>query len=311
MNQENSPVFILGIPRAGTTLLWCLLQRFQRFAATKDPNGYHLGETKAFSCPEWLGRKNSQAKKFLVTKEAGLKIDQELSQLFKQRRMGITREAWANLYLKFRSDVPEAIRLRLWNAAGLSEHLRTYFSIAQEDRGCARLSEKTPEHIYYLPELWATYPEAKVIFCYRHPVNVLGSYRRRLEKERQQPQPRPLEWLKISPARFTNLYEERFKIADSAARCRPSQFRYVSYESLISQTSDVMRGLCGFLGEEFDEARLPVSAAKADDEGYVPAQEVVQTPRDWKAFLSESEAEFVQSNLSTLIRRLGYPIYSV
>lgn len=88
----------------------------------------------------------------------------------------------------------------LWRIALNDILIRMFFYYASQARGMKRTLEKAPANIYYLPEIKATFPRAKLLFIYRHPVDVFSSYKRRLKVSNEigidQSQ---LVWLKISP----------------------------------------------------------------------------------------------------------------
>lgn len=271
-----------------------------------------MGETKAFLQPLAIGLPEARAKRFLVSEEGEKRVGRVMDAMLSENLFLGTRLERGKLYLESRDKVGALMRMWLFRTAGLPDFLRVFFGLAQEDRGCQRLIEKTPEHIFFLPEIWTTFPRAQVIFCYRHPVNVLGSYRRRLEAQLSRGDDSPVrtQWLKMSPEHFSEEYRKRLILAEKAVRDRPSQMKMVKYEDLTSHLVRTVGGVCHFLGEPLEEGHLPPSIDSADEKNYEAGHShVMSTPRDWKRYLSWPEALRTQSLLRDLMVRFNYADY--
>lgn len=59
---------------------------------------------------------------------------------------------------------------RLWGLVGNSWVVRKYFTYAQKARGCSRIVEKTPIHLYFWKRIYQVYPHAYLIIMLRHPI---------------------------------------------------------------------------------------------------------------------------------------------
>jgi hypothetical protein len=145
------PVFVVGPPRSGTTLLMECLNRHPAVSVAPETNfltAFH-GERR------WIDLEDPAA------------VRSALARLFGQ---GYGIGEWAHL----RPEVEArflARRSRGW--AGLFEDVGR--SIA-EARGKERWGEKTPGHVRFLPELLALFPGARIVGTWRRPEAVVSSF---------------------------------------------------------------------------------------------------------------------------------------
>jgi len=141
----DRPIFVVGAPRSGTTLVQCILSANSR--------AYSLPETHFFSIvlpaldvdfdapltPEQVARAHA-----LLTDEAEL----DLPPL---PPTGTARELLLALFDAFRPD---------------------------DDPRRARVVEKTPLHVEHVPLIGAVFPDATFIHVVRNPVDVVSSWLR-------------------------------------------------------------------------------------------------------------------------------------
>ncbi len=140
--KDNTPFFILGCVRSGTTMLRDLLRRHPRLECPE--------ETHFFRWAEPYGSPNYVAK-----------YRQKLLQ--KHRELDGVSEFDFYLGLKIAKS-----RREFSDGYGV-----TYLDKVQNPNG--RWFDKTPQNVYGILLLSAAYPEAKFVHIYRNPFNVVTS----------------------------------------------------------------------------------------------------------------------------------------
>jgi hypothetical protein len=203
----------------------------------------------------------------------------------------------------------ESLRAIRWRAAGRHHQLRAFFRSAHEARGCQRLLEKTPRHVLFLPEVFATFPKAQVLICVRHPVEVYSSLKKRLARSLADGiQPDRGGWQRIDLDEFVGRYARIVDIALARVASQPGQCRLVRYEALTGEPERELRAICEFLGEPFDEVSLLGERQVArDDHGSPnPRARLVANYKRWSEFISAEDAGAIESRLTGPMARLGY-----
>jgi len=141
-SKENTPFFILGSPRSGTTILRDLLRDHPRLKCPEETHFFRWSDP--FASPKFISHYKTK--------------------LFKEHRAidGIGD-------MQF-SVMMEALHSR--------EHLAYdygYYYLKGIGKPDARLYDKTPQNVYGIFLINAIYPEAKFIHIYRNPLNVVSS----------------------------------------------------------------------------------------------------------------------------------------
>lgn len=143
MNKDNfeKPVFIVGVPRSGTTMLWSILLRHSEFKGEKE-------------IPSW----NAETSIFH-------KFHKVLEDFFMPGRWPFWNEYFVGDKEKFDCWMVDCIRNFIIKAA--------------EARGAKRPLEKTPNHLENIELIEKAFPQAKIIHIVRHPLDVFASMRKR------------------------------------------------------------------------------------------------------------------------------------
>ncbi len=147
-HTSTSPIFVVGAPRSGTTLLATLLNRHQRIAAA--PESHYI--------------------RFWMRKHPGDPASDEHFERFWRAFSGSDRFKQFELDANEVRERIERVRPRTWRSVfdGL-------MSAYAEARGRPRWAEKTPDHFQHLPRLFEWYPDARVLFVVRDPRAVAAS----------------------------------------------------------------------------------------------------------------------------------------
>lgn len=294
---DASPVFIVGIPRSGTTALRRTLAGHPRFLG-RSPRG---PETRIFIDPARLYKihKPSGDRLLRYFLEDNYRADQMLQALGpKPPRRSDTARAF---------DLEPSVSAS-FTASGRADLVRVFFHFANLARGAERILEKTPEHLHHLAEIRETFPRAHVLLCIRHPVDVLSSFRKRKEKEEREGRSDDgSSWMSVSVEGFI----ERF--ADEASRIlnehadRQDQSTLVRYEDLTTDPAATLRRICEDIGEEYDEAALLDREVRTDDSGAPkPDGRITLNERSFEPYLTREDARQIEDALRHVLTPLGY-----
>jgi hypothetical protein len=217
---RGRPIFILGPPRSGTTLLSVMLQAHPRIAIPPE---------NRFVLPTYFNRASFG----------------DLSQLENRRQLAeaiTSSDAFGNLGLD-PGWVVDRITAAGWTVgAAFGQVLR-----AHADRfGKVRWGDKRPAYRRYLWVIERLFPNAQFVNTIRDGRDCVASMASLpYWQQRSEPSYRIREWM------------EAVEYAEAAReRLSPESFHDVRYEQLVTDPEKELRGLCDFLGEEFDEAML-------------------------------------------------------
>ncbi|HEY4903821.1 MAG TPA: sulfotransferase [Candidatus Sulfotelmatobacter sp.] len=156
-------------------------------------------------------------------------------------------EFWNQALSRHKINIPDLPR-QVSNMREASEQVWQRYAPDQPIRGC-----KSPNYFDCLPRLAEEFPDAKFIVIWRDPADVCRS---------------------VVRARTDSFFARRGMVLRALLGCRDLKSGYdaltakgmpvhgVQYEELVSNPSEVMQGVCGFLGVDFD--RRMVSLKDAD-----------------------------------------------
>ena len=288
--RAESPVFIVGCPRSGSTLLYRILQRHSDF----KPREENLSEAEVF---HFANSSHLFSGSFPKPAHAYMGND-DLWQQFMRTTAPIRT-------LHRVSRLPALIRLAerspsVWRLYGNPAFVRCYFYFARKARGGKRILEKTNYYIRSLPRLKATFPNGHFLLIHRHPVDTYTSYLRRGRVE-----DRP--WLRKSPSDFCRLWRENLRAAADQA----DEIKAIAYHELTSEPEHVFRDVCAHIASPFeaeslrepnpDMNRLPV-----DPHLYAP---ITAKTKNWRDFMSEADAMTIEAELRDVMTHWGYKPY--
>lgn len=219
------PVFVVGSPRAGTTLLAAMLAAHSRIACGP--------ETQFFSKTRPEARRAAVADPHWPEKAVELLLAITLSGAPVHELFGRPRAELA-AYLDARQPSEQAL-------------LEAFTAAHAERLGKPRWAEKTPNHLRYVHTLRALYPRAPIIQIVRDPRDVSRSMRK-------------LPW--ASSSVLANAYLWRAWFEESYAFFQQDVLSLVvRFEDLLTAPESTLRRICAFIGELYDEQMLDRSAS--------------------------------------------------
>lgn len=295
--KRQSPVFIVGEARSGTSILYRTLQKHTSFA----PRRTDLTETEMFALlhrvfmfreqyPEQLIRFMLQDRGQWIRFVSSIRLCRIANALLLPANLLARKPPWW-----------------LWYANLHHMTLRSFYFHAREARGCRRLVEKTPTNTPHLHYLKRAFPHSRFLYVHRHPVDVFASYRRRA---RDDPGAR---WADIGVDGFCTRYEVSTSAALAWSDAAPGDLLLIGYENFTSDPQTSLREICGFLDERFEgsvlvESRPDPRRWRGDPHLWGP---IVTTTKRWNDHVSEAEANSIETRLAPLMARLGYGPYVV
>jgi hypothetical protein len=233
-----SPIFICGLERSGTSMLQVALSRHANLFPVKD-----VYETFAFVKPAAL--LENPPPTMALAYMNGPERAQQFRQLCTQLATG---------------------------PAGLSEAdlIRTYFHFcAHVVYPGRRPLEKTPGHVRKLKRMMELFPQARVIVCTRDPVAVVGSYQKRLAKEKALGKPRSeWEWLDRTVDQLLAHFQAVSEHVVAAKQRWPGSIFVAPYDWITDQPEAAIRQLAAFCQLEFSASMLAppeVQGRKVDE----------------------------------------------
>ncbi|MEM6253217.1 MAG: sulfotransferase [Cyanobacteria bacterium P01_D01_bin.156] len=272
-----SPIFIVGMPRSGTTLLTTILSGHPRIAISPEthfltywvPKYSHLDLSKIHDF-ETFWQALSQSKRFSY-----FDIDSNK-----------TLEA-----ILAKSSLNHAAIFTGW--------LEVYAERWQKPRW----GEKTPLHYQHLNQLLTWFPNAQVLWMLRDPRAVTASLLK-MDWASDYVHVHAQQW-----CQSTQLYERQWQ--------SNRHVKLIRYEDLVQQPELTLKGICRFLNEDYSEQLLAQRSADnistINRQGWALSH-LNQTLKPleysaidkWQRELWPAHIEIVDSLTGTLQKRYGY-----
>ena len=277
-DSKGAPIFVVGAPRSGTTLLAAILSTHPEWACGPEtqffPKIGPRGFEQALSDRNWP----EEAVRCLM----GLTLSgQSVVDLY-----GLT-EREIGAYLQTRNPSIQA----------MLESLTEQFASRQ---GKLYWMEKTPNHILNLPGIRKLYPKARIVRIMRDPRDSALSMCQ-------------LPWTSqryvANCYLWSEWYSESEKFLESDGGCVT-----IRYEDLVNQPEAILRSLCEFLHIEFVPEMLAHEKAPdtvtTNNEPWKDSVRSALSSRSigrWKNELSGDERVFASMLFAPQLREFRYP----
>jgi hypothetical protein len=277
MSKSKAPVFVLGCPRSGTTLLYHMLLSSGDFAV-------YRAETHIFN---------------LVAPHFG-----NLANLSVRTRM---IDAWVKTdYFARTGLAPEPLRNRVLDECrSPGDFLRIVMESIAAAQGVSRWSECTPEHLLYIRKIKRSIPEAKIIHIIRDGRDVAAS----LDK---QGWIRPLPSDENKSLLVAGLYWEWIvKRGRRLGAAVAPDYIEVRFEDLISRSHDTLAKLSRFIDHQldFDEIKARgIGSVREPNTSFPGSSESAFNPVERWRERSQSEIRALESLIGRSLRELGYSL---
>jgi hypothetical protein len=258
------PIFLLGCPRSGTTLLRVMLNAHPRIA---------LPPENRFVAPVWFGRHRFSPP---GSDRAARRMARALTKRGRgSSHLGISRDS---LVADFERTRPESV------PAALDQVFAAY----AHSHGKARWGDKRPAYYTLVDELHTMFPDAKFVHLVRDGRGCVASLKR---------PPFSYSSTRAVATWLNSMYAGRRALR----RLGPERMLELRYEDLTTRTEATLRRLCDFVGEDFDEAMLHPEAvvetyvpAHFEQHGQIAAGVNTSSMRAWERELSPVEVAAVE-----------------
>jgi len=279
--SRNTPIFVVGAPRSGTTLLQYMLRSHPRISLPtgeshfivplcEDAQAYGA-LSKLENVRRLLREMYRRSAGFLDTDLHGLRFDIE----------SLSRELWNE-----GRTTPQSIISGLFERNARGE-------------GKVRWGEKTPYYVLHLPKILEWFPGAQIIHLIRdgrdcslslihrkHDFNVYNTY----EAAKY--------W-----QRYVEVGRKHGAMLDSAT------YIEIRYEDLVTDPARTMARICAFLEEEYADSL--VNFTKSDEAGKTPLLQMpVQADNagKWRSQMTHGQIRIFESAAGDTLARLGYSL---
>lgn len=283
--SADSPIFVVGMSRSGTTLLSRMLDAHSEIAILPETWWYvvldRLGCLEEFRNP-W-----------------------QTSLFF--------HEVWRNL--KSYRDPAACVVAReaakepryVGPTAPILERIGKAYA---KERQAKIWGEKTPGHALWLPQIRELFPRARVLFSVRDPRDVVVSYDDRWGGGR-----RDAEYIACTAALLKHYLSHLLEHPGFP----PEQIYWVRYESLTSQPQAELERICRFMGVAFEPAMLAfyrnhlnVKEDMAEGQHHALLGKPATTEKvgRYREALTSSQTALVERLLGDKMQALGYSLSS-
>jgi hypothetical protein len=250
----REPVFIVGLPRTGTTLLHGLMSEDpanrvprtwevmypSRFPSTADG----MEQARRLTATR-LGWANRLAPSFRKIHPIAPDLPQEC--------IAITAQVFMSIQFHTTHDVPSYEDWFERNSQALAYAFhRRLLQHLQARRRCGRWVLKAPGHLFALEALLAEYPDARIVQTHRDPLRVVASMAshatvlRRAFSDHADPEQIATDWSR----RWSDALKSFLTVRD---RNDARRFLDIAYDDIESRPLDVVERIYAFLDWPFTE----------------------------------------------------------
>ena len=219
--NKINPIYITGIPRSGTTIL---------FKSLRESFGLSSNLVESFFYNSLFSRFKNKNERYCTNAYIGKKL--------------------AAKFLRIRKKCFQCI-----NYDDLIKLSRIYYFYANKSHLYCVI-DKTPSHIFYASIIFDSFPDAKIIFCTRPASQVFASYRKRLQFEKNRKgMSSQSDWLNLSIEEFISTYEDYHHSALDAIYKFPNKIFVLKYNKLVSRDENTLIKLSEFLNISLDKLK--------------------------------------------------------
>lgn len=292
--DSREPIFIVGVPRSGTTLLAALLGAHSRLSCGPETHFFMFLPGRKRLLFYRLFRFLPSAKSHLLCARKYWP-DRAVDFLFSMDHVGQPVPAH---YGFSRDDISQYLRRCQPSIQAILASLTEQF---MHKRGKQRWVEKTPDHLVLAPAIRKYFPNAPILRIVRDPRDVALSLKN-------------VPW---GPKSFLGglalwmKYDEMSRsFFETDSLCHT-----LRYEDLLSSPEEEIKKVCDFINVPFEDSMLDTTRSYADvnrtNESW---KENVQRGFDksrarvWEQKLDEAEIQLAEAIAGGRLRYYGYPV---
>lgn len=285
MIADPRPIFVVGTPRSGTTLVARILGRHPTILAA--------GETHFFE--EIWANKHEYGP--LDSEPQIAAAVSRLMTIFDRYNQVAGQELVDKL---IQPDL--LINKVLHNGGGYDMLYQAFTSSLDENKPGLRYCDDTPKHLFYLKTILQYFPNARIIICTRDPRDFLCSYKNFWRASRTPERIRALYhpiltallWRRSAEIIFNNPFIEK-----------SDRIMTLRYEELVVEPEVFVRELCQFVAVDFNAAMLAVDSHNSSFEQNTDGIFSGSVGK-WATCLTTEEAWLVQQINRAQMQNTGY-----
>lgn len=277
--MNNEPIFIVGSPRSGTTLLSAMLNNHKRLCCgpeTQFFNKINLKKLrKHLSSDDWI--------------ENSISLLCDIS---------LSNQSVLELFGFSNNDIFNYLSNRTASVNSVLESLCHNFALKNNKE---RWIEKTPNHLLHLITIRDLYPKAKIIRIIRDPRDSSISIAK-------------LPWSHNNLYLNCKLWKKWYEISESFFENDNNNLT-LKYESLVNNPKKELESICNYIDEEFSLELLDTSNSSSQIiSNNEPWKKQVGKPLDrsrlyiWKNVLNNKEKSFVNAYFYSILKRFNYEV---
>ena len=290
--SNASPIFVVGAPRTGTTLVGRILGRHR---AIFSPGESHYFEDIWTRRREW----------------GKLEKDADISAVVPRVLTLFGRFAFPGSQGRVNAVITgQALISRTRTLGGGYRALYLAFmSMLAESEGKTRFCDDTPKHLYYLHTIFDLFPNAKVIGTVRDPRDFLCSYKNYWRAT--PPGERARVKALYHPVITSLLWRSSSNLLLKHARqCCQGRVLLVPYERLVEQPKEEVSRICDFLAIDYSDELIQVETHNSSFEKSSTGVFTTSVGR-WRTCLGVEETWCAQTLTMKNMLALGYEIETV
>ena len=278
LNEQNPPVFILGVQRSGTTLLRLILNSHSYIA---------IPEEAAFLRP-------IIKKKYIYNEISG----KDLKRIYNYLKNSPHYALWNYDSSKFLNW------LEMQHSISLKEFINNLYMSYAESEGKIIWGDKTPSLLRKVDLLYRLFPEAKFIHIVRDGRDVFDS-RRRMDSTKDNAAVMAIEWC------YKIYKTERF-----LELLPPSNKYTLRYEDLLINPEETVKNLCGFMQVEYEPQMMDFYKKSKYYVGSHHSKLIFkpitsENLQKWKLNLSGKEIKVLSLLAKRYLKKYGYEVDNV
>ncbi len=300
---EPEAIFIVGVPRSGTTMMREVLERSPRIAIARENHFVgHVRESEGARF--YFRRAGDLAEDATIVRIVDMIYSGDFSDMSRWREVS-TYWKWLVKFVP-RDDLERRLLATDRTERGL---MTAFMRVYADYQGRPVMGEKTPAHLSYVDILLEWYPGAKVVHMIRDPRAVyVSDLRRRRNKPRK-----PYSWFMKVPLllqvvllfQVTLTWRSASRLHAEYARRYPTSYRLVRFEDVMEQPERTVGQLFDFLGVEKPADATDVKVVSQGFKGGDQGIDAAAATR-WREHIHPLARRLLTSFLGGRMRRLGY-----
>jgi len=298
--SQRKFIFVVGNSRSGTTMMSRILGNNSLVFSFKEL--HFFGELWA-------------------SKDKDKKIDFQSAVFMFSRLLCVQEKGYffKSYWREFSSVAKQALN-GVWQEGWTAIDVYKYFLVYETEKNRRVIPcEQTPRNLFYLNEIFKSFPGAKIINMVRDPRDVLTSQKKkwlRRWKAKEDKDKFPLReaaraWINFHPFVICKLWNASINAVLSKYS---GSVKTVFFEDLVNSPDKEIKDVCSFAGIEFSEAMLkvPVIGSSLDmDKPETFGIEKTKAYRWKKGGITPTEIYIVQKICGENMKKLNYQIVKV